>query len=109
MNQSRRLLNPETVGGLIDRLSSIPSVKQFDQPGEPQAATLAHSLGDLEQSFRTTLDELLPRLLDPQKTPAELNDVLLDIGEELRHILYHIKDPRFFDYLSEEGPDDDQR
>jgi hypothetical protein len=93
------------MGDLIDRLSGIPSVKQFDQPGEPQAATLAHSLGDLEQSFRATLDELLPRLLDPQKTPAELNDVLLDIGEELRHVLYHIKDPRFFSYLIDDAGD----
>ena len=29
----------------------------------------------------------------------QLNDVLLDIGEELRHVLYHIRDPKFFSYL----------
>ena len=33
---------------------------------------------------------------------AAIQNALLDIGEELRHILYHIKDPKFFDYLFED-------
>jgi len=46
---------------------------------------------------------LLPKLLNEDLSPEELNEVLLDIGEELRHILYHIKDPRFFGYLTDDG------
>jgi hypothetical protein len=45
------------------------------------------------------LDALLPRLLNDSLEPDELNEVLLDIGEELRHVLYHIRDPKFFGYL----------
>ena len=33
---------------------------------------------------------------------AAIQNALLDIGEELRRILYHIKDPKFFDYLFED-------
>ena len=33
--------------------------------------------------------------------PEEMNSLLLDIGEEFRHILYHILDSRFYAYLRE--------
>jgi hypothetical protein len=29
----------------------------------------------------------------------DLTDVLHDMGDELRHILYHIRDARYFGYL----------
>jgi hypothetical protein len=99
VNASRFLMTPEAAMRLTERLARLKSVSQFDKPGEPQAATLAHSLTDLEKSFREVLETLLPRLLDKSLESDQLNDVLLDIGEELRHVLYHIKDPKFFDYL----------
>jgi len=102
MNHSRLIMTPEVAIRLMDRLSKVKSISQFDQPGEPQAATLAHSLTDLEKSFREILDVLLPKLVDESLTPDQLNDVLLDVGEELRHVLYHIKDPKFFGYLLED-------
>jgi hypothetical protein len=92
-------MTPTSVARLIERLSQVPSVSQFDQPGEPQSATLAHSLTDLEESFRAVVEVLLPKLLDNSLSPDQLNNVLLDIGEELRHVLYHIRDPKFFAYL----------
>lgn len=101
MNASRFLLTPTVARRLTERLASLKSVSQFDRPREPQAATLTHSLTDLEKSFREVLDTLLPKLLDESLASDQLNDVLLDIGEELRHILYHIRDPRFFDYLGD--------
>jgi hypothetical protein len=50
------------------------------------------------------LDILFPRLLDESLAPEKLNDVLLAVGEELRHVLYHIRDPKFFSYLFEDPP-----
>lgn len=97
------LMTQEAARQLSERLARLKTVSQFDQPREPQAATLAHSLTDLEQSFREILETLLPKLLDPSLNSDQLNDVLLDIGEELRHILYHIKDPKFFQYLIDDG------
>jgi hypothetical protein len=99
MNSQEKLLTPERVKHLADRLSRIPSVSQFDLPGEPQGGTIAHALSDLEDSFSVVLNDLLPKLLDETKSPDQLDDVLLDIGEELRHILYHIQDTRYFRYL----------
>ncbi len=63
--------------------------------------TIAHALSDLEDSFCVVVKELLPKLLDETKSAEELDELLLDVGEELRHILYHIKDTRYFGYLSE--------
>jgi hypothetical protein len=94
-----QLLTPEVVLLLEKRLQNVTSVTRFDRAGEPQATTLAHSLADLEESFREVLENLLPRLVDSNLDSGQLNDVLLDIGEELRHIHYHIRDPKFFDYL----------
>ncbi len=99
MTAPHKLLTPDMARLLTERLSHVLNVSRFDQPGEPQAATLIHSLTDLEESFRTILVTLLPRLLDQRLNSDELNDVLLDIGEELRHVLYHIRDPQFFRYL----------
>jgi hypothetical protein len=92
-------LTPDAALRLAERLARLKAVSQFDVPGEPQAATLVHSMTDLEGSFRTILDVLLPKLLNASVDTDELNDVLLDIGEELRHVLYHIRDPKFFGYL----------
>ncbi len=93
------LMTPEAARQLTDRLARLQTVSQFDLPGEPQSATIAHSLTHLEKSFREVLETLLPKLLNGSLNGNQLNDVLLDIGEELRHILYHIKDPKFFGYL----------
>jgi hypothetical protein len=99
MNSRQLTMTPDVAFRLMDRLSKIKSVTQFDRPGRPEAGTLAHSFADLEKSFCEVLDVLFPKLLDESLTPEQMNDVLLDIGEELRHILYHIKDPKFFGYL----------
>jgi hypothetical protein len=46
-----------------------------------------------------SLEEQLPRLTNSQLTAPEIHDLLLEIGEEFRHILYHIKGPKFYRYL----------
>jgi hypothetical protein len=97
------LLREQTaVKRLAERLSQCPEVTKYDQGEEKEAGVLAHSFGDLEESFRTFLNEQLPRLINDQATPAELCEILLDIGEEFRHILYHIHDPKFYQYLRHE-------
>jgi len=99
---SRSILTPEGRLKLIERLSSIRAVAQFDKPGETQAETLVHALMDLEQSFRAILEIHLPNLLDPSLSSEQINDVLLEIGEELRHVLYHVKDAEYFGYLDDQ-------
>lgn len=100
MTLSEPILSDQTaVKRLAERLSQCPEVTKYDQGEQKEAGVLAHSFGDLEESFRTFLNEQLPRLLNEHATAEELGDVLLEIGEEFRHILYHIQDPKFYQYL----------
>ena len=65
---------------------------------------LAHAFADLEESLWTCLEAQRPRLTDGQLETSEIHALLLDIGEEFRHILSHINDPKFYRSL-----DDDMR
>ncbi len=102
MNDRRILKDAAAVKALAERLSACPEVTRFDREGEGEAWTLAHAFWDLEDSFRKFLDKQLPRLVQDQINPGEINDLLHDIGEEFRHILYHIKDPKFYSYLHDD-------
>jgi hypothetical protein len=84
---------------LTQRLRNVPAVARLDAPNEPQASTIAYSLAELERSFREVVNNQLPRLLDQTLGERQLYETLLDIGEEFRHILYHLKDAAFYSYL----------
>lgn len=87
----------------IERLASLlalcPEVTRLNTPGEDEAWALAHHLTDLEEAFRVMLDDLFVKLGSPEADAAARYEVLLDIGEELRHVMYHIREARFFKYL----------
>lgn len=98
--KSQLILNDaESVKRLAERLSQCESVSKFDHGAEKEAWTLAHSFQDIEQSLRSFLDKLLPKLCDERLSESEIHEVLLEIGEEFRHVIYHIKDPKFYRYL----------
>jgi hypothetical protein len=84
---------------LANKLAKCPEVTAHDTLEEKQAWTMAHAFIDLRESFRIYLDEQLPRLLNDDLTPQEIHDLLLDMGEEFRHVLYHINDPEFYKRL----------
>ena len=96
-----RLGSPSALQLLAERLRVCPEVTRFDTEVEDEASTLADSLADLEQSFLTFLNDLLPKLTGLDSSPSQTYETLLDIGEEFRHALYHIKDARFFHYLQD--------
>jgi hypothetical protein len=89
----------ETVRQLAEKLSACPEVSRYDTPEEPQGWTLAHSFNDLESSFTAFLEQQLLQLAREESSPKETYDLLMDIGEGFRHILYHLRDPRFYSYL----------
>ena len=84
---------------IAERLEACEQVRKFDTLEEKQAWTLAHDFMDLAESFQAFLNEQLPRLKDENLDAAQLNLLLFDIGEEFRHILYHIRDAKFYAYL----------
>lgn len=89
---------------LAARLQTSKKVQEFNQRySEPskngEAWTLAHAFTDIEESFSTFLEVLLPRLMNKDLHGEQLEEVLLDIGDEFEHVLYHMKDPKFYAYL----------
>lgn len=86
----------EAVRDLIERLGSAPVIARY---GQAEAATLAHAFSDIETSLRKFLHEQLPKLADPSLQGEGLEDLLLEVREEFRHILYHLHDPEFLRVL----------
>jgi hypothetical protein len=80
-------------------LDSSPAVNRHNTPDENEAATLSHALLDLEGSFQKFVQELLPKLETGDIDENEIRDILHAIGEEFRHVLYHIGDPKYYRYL----------
>jgi hypothetical protein len=105
MKKHQKLLTVSRVVELERRLSQIAEVARFDMPGEAQGHTLAHALSHWEDSFTAFLDDLLPKLANKTATDEELIDAIHDVGDELRHILYHIKDVKYFAYLLADSED----
>lgn len=95
MSEERLLRNVDVMESVAQRIAASPALIRFRDPSE-EAQSIAYSLSDLEDSFRVFLDEQLPKLVDPSVRGEQLEDLLLDIREEFRHILYHIHDPEFF-------------
>jgi len=89
------------IAELTQRLRACALVTRYG-PSEPD--TLVHAFSDIEESFRKFLDEQLPKLTDPSVQGEALEDLLLEVREEVRHILYHLQDPEFFRILEPSHP-----
>jgi len=79
-------------------------VSEFDTKEEPQSWTPAYIFRHLEVSFRKFTDELLLALVQSENRPEQTNASLTDIGDELRHILYHIYDAGYYSHPRELDP-----
>ena len=102
--ETKVIATPHDVARLAELLSKCPEVTRFDTPGTREAWAIADSLADLEGSFRDFLDKQLPKLAGADIEPAAAYETLLDIGEEFRHILYHIiEHQNFYKYLVADG------
>lgn len=98
MSTKLLLQNASAMESLAQRLANSPALARFSNPTE-EGQSLAYSLSDLEGSMRVFLDEQLPKLADPAVQGEELEDLILDVREEFRHILYHLHTPAFFRVL----------
>lgn len=83
-------------------ITECAEVRRYDTHEEREAWTLAHAFLDLEESFDRFNRELLPALERGGLTSEGVFDALHSIGEEFRHILYHLGDPQFFRYLQDD-------
>jgi hypothetical protein len=90
----------EKIKLLAETLSKCSKVTQYNTAESDEAWTISHNLIDLEESFKNITNELLPELLNVKLNDEKIEDILLDIGEEFRHILYHIKNSKYYEYLN---------
>lgn len=93
------VLGPAERDGLAQKLAASSSVARHDTADERAGWTLAYNFSELEESMRRFLDEQLPRLLSLDVAVVDIDDALHEIGEEFRHILYHLTDSSFYSYL----------
>jgi hypothetical protein len=99
----------DTVATLAGRLIAIPRViragERHGQSADAEAWQIATALGDIDDSATELFRELVPRLLQTDPSGEEADDLLHQIGEAYRHILYHILDTKVFDYIDIAPPD----
>jgi hypothetical protein len=88
----------ETVD-LARKLEAVPQVARGASADEPGGWRLAYSLMEMDGSM-SRIQQTLTRIRNEEVDPAELHGLLTDIGEELRHVLYHVKDSQFYEYLA---------
>lgn len=81
-------------------LNQSDKVKSYDSKEETESDILAHSLLDIEESCNKITNVLLPKLHDSNINQNDIDDILLDLGEELKHIIYHAKTPKYYAYLN---------
>ena len=100
MTKDRLLKDPKAMNELAAKLAKVPGLSKNDRSEkEPESSTLAYTFSELEESFSLFVDDLLPRLVNAD-SEDEASNLLHDIGEEFRHILYHINDTRYYNYLA---------
>lgn len=78
---------------------------KLDVSNDEIASDIVNDLLEIEKGFRSAFDELLPKLKSSRVDSEETEDILLDMGEEFRHIAYHIASSRFYQYLCIDTPE----
>ena len=77
-------------------LRQTDAVAQYDDTEHDEAEAVAHAVWDLDESFRKLTGKIFPKLENSQLSKAQIQDILWEIRDELRHISYHINDCRSF-------------
>ncbi len=86
---------------LTKAIEKSSKVNSFDTGEIREAAGIALGLLDMEESFLVIMNKFIPILASENITEEIVDETLFNIGEELRHILYHINDMRYYAYIKE--------
>ena len=91
----------EKLNAIIKNLEKCQSGTKYSTVEENQADTLANSFLDIEEALNIIRDQI-PKFYLNHLDASEVDDLIFDVGEELRHILYHIYSTKVYDYLRED-------
>lgn len=92
----------EKLSLIAAKLDKLKIIKSFDSIDEPESHVLAYSFLEIEESCKRLCRDFFPKLCSDTLSEEDINNLLFDIGEEFRHIMYHIGDTKFYKYLNEE-------
>lgn len=99
--------DPKEINKLAKRLAEVELIAKYNEGKHKEAWNIAYAFPDLEASFEKFSQDLLPKLLKSNLSDDEIKETLIEIGEEFRHIIYHIKDSRYFKEFTE-GVDEEK-
>ena len=88
----------ENLNKLATILCKSSLVNSFDKDGEKESYKLAISILDIKDSIEEINKSI--EAIQLHMDEEGINDALWDIGEEFRHIIYHILESRFYNYLN---------
>jgi RHS repeat-associated protein len=98
--QGGRMDSQADIARLAKLFERVERLRTFGSHEDPESWALAHTLVDISESCEKICRSMVPALMRTQDEQA-IEDSLHDIGEELRHIHYHIKLSRFYRYLQD--------
>lgn len=83
---------------LENLLSQFDVIRQYDGDGELEASRIANGVYDIISSA-----EAIKHILKTENPSDQdkMIDMLMEVGEHLRHIDYHLRDMRFFKTIIE--------
>jgi hypothetical protein len=84
---------------LVNNFRKLDKINSYDSDKEKESDTLANAILDIAESSSLIVNELVPKLTANDISESQIEDILHEIGEEFRHILYHIKDSKYYGYL----------
>lgn len=100
----KKVLTTREVIKLAKQLSMCPDVTRFNEGRWREEWALAYCFSGVEDSAHNFLNQHLPKIIRSNIGDKELLEVLMiEICEEFRHVLYHIREPRFYRYLSKKS------
>jgi hypothetical protein len=99
------LADMDRVKALAQRLRSLRVVeaaarRRANGSVDEEAWQIATGIADIEESTHRLFGEIVPRLLRAE-SEEEASGLLELVGEEYRHIMYHIRDTKLFDFIAD--------
>jgi hypothetical protein len=80
---------------LSQKLERIPRVQKLKLGDEPGGWRLAYAIVEIDESARRVTSNLIKRVQEAEKL-EEIEQALHDLDDELKHLVYHLRDSGFF-------------
>ena len=81
---------------ISENLARSKKVVAYTTDFHDEPDSIANAILDLEATFGVLTKEVFPKLLEPTADVTSLEEVLWEIRDNLRHIVYHIRDCKSF-------------